>query len=430
MHQYGPARVDFEQAIRLNPTLAAAYVNLGMLSEKNNSIDTAINYYEKAIEADPKHAFAYVQRGKAYEHKADLSRAMADFQSAIELDPKLAPAYYARGYARVQDQNNPELAIGDLNTAIKLDPTFPSPFTARGLAYEKQGRKTEAIADFNAALAIPLKCDSGSWAHDTARAHLDSLTANTAGAVSTRPSFKAADNGSTTAQAPPAAASPPTPSAPKVETCIAKARSTPSIADLIKNDQFPPELRKALAERLGNPPSCAPNPAALAAIGDCIQTETDQIKAAYNDIRTKLASSSSCRPLTDYGEMYKSLAALKKRSASLEPLIKDNLFTCQTTWNKWLDERATRTDQQVTSQSDPQGSNGNSSASAAPTSERFAQRLDQIIGRLRTNLKEAAGKQTEVREAGSRMGDSLEDVLADLAQAMLMCKVSVPTNDK
>src|SRR5262249_40856272 len=65
----------------------------------------------------------------------------------------------------------------DYTEAIRLDPKYPGAYANRAQAYEAKGDTKAARADYAAAAALPLKYNSGKWAHDTARARLAVLKA-------------------------------------------------------------------------------------------------------------------------------------------------------------------------------------------------------------------------------------------------------------
>ena len=71
----------------------------GQASMDKRDYDTAIADFDEAIRLDPKFAPAYVNRGLAYAAKGDLDKAFADCTKAIELKPDYADAYYGRGDA-------------------------------------------------------------------------------------------------------------------------------------------------------------------------------------------------------------------------------------------------------------------------------------------------------------------------------------------
>jgi tetratricopeptide (TPR) repeat protein len=119
-------------------------------------------------------AGALQTRAEGYRFAKQYEKALADFDRALELDPKLAKAYANRAEVyRILGQF--EKVIGDTTEAIRLDPTYNAFFTVRGLAYEQQGEPSRARADYNKALAIPVKGADGGWAQDVARNRLKAL---------------------------------------------------------------------------------------------------------------------------------------------------------------------------------------------------------------------------------------------------------------
>jgi tetratricopeptide (TPR) repeat protein len=80
---------DLDQAIRIAPDLAVAYVAKGAILVRLNRPDEAIAACDKAISLDGKNAKAYFNRGLARELKKDTVRAAQDFQKATQLDPRL-----------------------------------------------------------------------------------------------------------------------------------------------------------------------------------------------------------------------------------------------------------------------------------------------------------------------------------------------------
>ena len=83
------ALADYEQAIRINPDLAVAYVGQGAILTRLNRPDEAIAACSRAIALDAKNAKAYYNRGVAREATKDTEGAAQDFQKAIQLDPRL-----------------------------------------------------------------------------------------------------------------------------------------------------------------------------------------------------------------------------------------------------------------------------------------------------------------------------------------------------
>lgn len=211
------AIADFSEAIRLDPKLADAYVQRGQAMFKNGNADSAIADFSQALQIDPRHATAYKARGMTRLYKSDDDGAISDLSKAIqyaELDPASIPpaeVFYARrsratlydrkqlydreladlnamidGYWKNpglaaalkstyreqgaatllasiyrlralvhQKRSNLDNAIGDLSFAIQLDPQRALPFLIeRARLLEAAGRKDQAVADYQQALAL------------------------------------------------------------------------------------------------------------------------------------------------------------------------------------------------------------------------------------------------------------------------------------
>ncbi len=155
-HKGDEAIVEFDEAVRLDPKYAQAYIDRGLAYSRKGDPDRAIADYNEALRLDPKLAMAYAGRGHAYAKKGDLVRAFADCEEALRLDPKLALAYNSRGhtYARKGDLDR---AIADYNEALRLDPKLARAYDNRGHAYSRKGDTDRAIADYNEALRLDPK---------------------------------------------------------------------------------------------------------------------------------------------------------------------------------------------------------------------------------------------------------------------------------
>lgn len=199
-----------------------------------------------------------------------------------------------------------------------------------------------------------------------------------------------------------------------VQTCIATATSRPGLADLLKNEQLPAAFRDALSKRLADPPRCAPNPAAIKTMSDCLEAEIDKIGTASDELKSRVASSSSCRPLAEYGQIFQTLDSSKTHARNVEELMKEKLFTCTVEWKNWLEKRAGRSGQQAGGQDDSSAQNSGSSLT-------FTQALNSIVEKLKANLDEATAKQTKLVQTMDHMNESLDAVQADAAKVMLDC---------
>ena len=118
--------------------------------------DGAIAAAEEAIRLDPKNARAWMRRGSARDWKHDADGGIADLTRAIELEPGLADAWEARGTAR-GDKLDFDGAIADATRAIELSPRSATAWGNRGSARADKGDARGAIEDETRALEIDPK---------------------------------------------------------------------------------------------------------------------------------------------------------------------------------------------------------------------------------------------------------------------------------
>jgi tetratricopeptide (TPR) repeat protein len=150
---FNRALEDAAAAIKLAPDLANAYHNRGRLYSAMGEYDKAISDYNQAIKIDPNSNYAYSGRGYTYSNKKDYDRAIADYNQAIRLDPDFAAAYSGRGYT-YSNKKDYDRAIADYNQAIRLDPDLATAYNNRGIAYYNKKDYDRAIADYNQAIRL------------------------------------------------------------------------------------------------------------------------------------------------------------------------------------------------------------------------------------------------------------------------------------
>ena len=83
----------YEEAIRLDPALVEAHVNLGRLYHEASSLKEAEASYRRAIRHRPDFAVAYFNLGVVLEDRGRDAAAITAYQRALELDPRFQPAH-------------------------------------------------------------------------------------------------------------------------------------------------------------------------------------------------------------------------------------------------------------------------------------------------------------------------------------------------
>jgi tetratricopeptide (TPR) repeat protein len=150
---FDQAIADFTQALRLDPDNANAYNERGSAYAAKGDYDQALADYNQAIRLDPNDTHAYNNRGLAYAKKKDYDRAIADYNQAIRLNSNNAAAYNNRGSSYFEKKDY-DRAIADYNQWIKLDPNNANAYFFRGQAYSSKKDYNRAIADYNQGIKL------------------------------------------------------------------------------------------------------------------------------------------------------------------------------------------------------------------------------------------------------------------------------------
>jgi tetratricopeptide (TPR) repeat protein len=175
--QFDRAIADFEVAVRLNPKDGAIRCNLGRVLHEKGEFDRAIIEYTEAVRIDSRVTFCVSNRGEVWRLKGDLDRALADQNEAIRTNPKIALAYVQRGDT-LRYRGDLARALVDYEHALQMEAEFVPALTGRGLTYEKMGDLARARVEFQKALASHhrlAKVDVHKAAQETASAQLAAI---------------------------------------------------------------------------------------------------------------------------------------------------------------------------------------------------------------------------------------------------------------
>jgi DNA-binding winged helix-turn-helix (wHTH) protein/TolB-like protein/Tfp pilus assembly protein PilF len=148
-HEVFPrARQAVEQALEIQPDLAAAHTTLGHIKiQYDLDWSGGLNEYARAIELDPNYAPTYHYRGIVLAMHGLTDRSLADLQRAQQLEPLWMAPRAATGntlvYARRYDE-----AIAYLNRVLELDERADNARTYLGRAYLHSGRYDQALQEF------------------------------------------------------------------------------------------------------------------------------------------------------------------------------------------------------------------------------------------------------------------------------------------
>jgi len=125
--------------------------NRGVARQDKGDLDGALQDYNEAIRLKPDYAIAFLSRGTARRVKGDLDGAIQDDNQAIRLKPDDANSFGERGIAR-RAKGDVEGAVRDFSEAIRLKPNDARVFVYRGEARLAKSDLDGAIQDFSAAI--------------------------------------------------------------------------------------------------------------------------------------------------------------------------------------------------------------------------------------------------------------------------------------
>lgn len=152
------AILELDEAIRLNPRFAEAFLLRGHAWFNKKEFDKAFDDYSSAIRIDPRSAKAYNSRGIVHHRDREYDRAIADYSSSIALDPKLAHVLTNRGSAWSR-KSEYEKALADFNEAIRINPKYAFAFQCRAQLWTIRKEYDKAIRDFKQAILLDPKDD-------------------------------------------------------------------------------------------------------------------------------------------------------------------------------------------------------------------------------------------------------------------------------
>ncbi|MEJ2234899.1 MAG: tetratricopeptide repeat protein [Syntrophobacterales bacterium] len=129
---------------------AMDYYNQGL---KGSITRKKIEFFTKALQLDPKLAAAYEQRGLLYYFQGKYDKVIQDYQTYLDLAPEKAGAYrmLGLGYLKIGDYAP---AIAHFSRAIELEPQHPAGYAYRAEANLLSGKDEEAIQDSTAAVEL------------------------------------------------------------------------------------------------------------------------------------------------------------------------------------------------------------------------------------------------------------------------------------
>ena len=149
----GDAKRLYASVLKIDPTNAAAFGNLGIIAAQQGDLGGAERLFRQEIKLRPDDPTGYNNLGSVLQQQARLADAIAAHRKAIELNPNYAPAYFALGNA-MRQQGNFEEAMAAYRSAIKARRDYPEAHNNVGVLLQMQGRLDEAASAYGEAVAL------------------------------------------------------------------------------------------------------------------------------------------------------------------------------------------------------------------------------------------------------------------------------------
>jgi tetratricopeptide (TPR) repeat protein len=143
----------FEHDLKVTAGNYVAHNNLGLALDERGDTQDAIRHYQEAIRIYPDFAYAYISSGISAYHHGKIQDAISYYQKGLSLDPTLSRAHFELGNIYFLTHQTGS-AIVQYAKAIQLRPKYVEAVTNLAIALLVTGKKKESLELFNEALRI------------------------------------------------------------------------------------------------------------------------------------------------------------------------------------------------------------------------------------------------------------------------------------
>ena len=157
LEHYEAALADLNEALRLKPATksvqVAIYTARGVSKFGLGEHEAAFADHAEALRINPNCAEAYYHCGLAKMKQGKYECALTEFDEALRINPDMPEVYHNRGYANFF-LSQFKAAIADYDQAIRLAPEQGASYSNRGLIKEVLGQREAALVDFEEAIRV------------------------------------------------------------------------------------------------------------------------------------------------------------------------------------------------------------------------------------------------------------------------------------
>ena len=149
----GDAKRLYASVLRIDPTNAAAFGNLGIIAAQQGDLASAERLFRQEIKVRPDDPAGYNNLGTALQQQARLADAIAAHRQAIKLKPSYAEAHLALGNA-LRQEGSFEEAMASYRSAIEARRDYAEAHNNVGVLLQIQGRLDQAASAYRDAIAV------------------------------------------------------------------------------------------------------------------------------------------------------------------------------------------------------------------------------------------------------------------------------------
>jgi type IV pilus biogenesis/stability protein PilW len=149
------ALASANDAIKRDPKNAEAHNFLGLIYMSQSDYPKAVGELKEAVRLNPFFTDAHNNLGVAFRETKAYDKSLAEFQAALKDKTYKTPEKVQLNLGHLYlDQGVMSAAVQAYERAVQINPNYALGFLALGTAYQKMGRRDDAIAQFKKVVAL------------------------------------------------------------------------------------------------------------------------------------------------------------------------------------------------------------------------------------------------------------------------------------
>ncbi|MCL5975594.1 MAG: tetratricopeptide repeat protein [Gammaproteobacteria bacterium] len=151
--EFDKARLEFRNALQINPLEAEGYYQLALIDEKGQKWKGMYSNLVTVESLNPNHVPAIIKLGQLHVVSGQLDEAMKKAEKALSLDPENTDAILLKATTLIK-QENFGMAEAEISRVLAIDAQNMEALTARVMLYKNSGQTRRALTAADEALAI------------------------------------------------------------------------------------------------------------------------------------------------------------------------------------------------------------------------------------------------------------------------------------